>query len=113
MNRLKELRFQKNLRQQDIAEYLSVAKSTYSYWESGKIEINNENLFRLADFFNVSVDYLLGRTDIRKTSASAEDDVKIALFGGDGEVTPEMWEEARNYAQYLKEKQSKKKEEQN
>lgn len=63
MNRLKVLRTSKNLRQEDIANYLSVAKSTYSYWESGKIEINNENLFRLADYFDVTIDYLLGRDE--------------------------------------------------
>ena len=65
MNRLKELRLIKGLRQQDLADYLTVAKSTYSYWENGKIEINNANLFRLAEFHGVTIDYLLGRTDAR------------------------------------------------
>ena len=62
-NKLRELRKKKRLRQQDIAEYMSVAKSTYHYWESGKIEISNDNLFRLADFFEVTIDYLLGKSD--------------------------------------------------
>lgn len=63
-NKLKELRKKRNLRQQDIANHLSVAKSTYSYWENGKIEISNENLFKLSAFFDVTIDYLLGNSDI-------------------------------------------------
>lgn len=63
INKLKELRIKKGLRQIDIANHLSVAKSTYSYWENGKIEISNENLFKLSDFFDVTIDYLLGKSD--------------------------------------------------
>jgi transcriptional regulator with XRE-family HTH domain len=62
---LKELRKAKNLKQQDLADFLSIAKSTYSYWETGKIEINNDNLFRLSDYYGVSIDYLLGKSDIK------------------------------------------------
>ena len=70
MNKLKELRKQKGLRQQDVADILSVAKSTYSYWESGKIEINNDNLFKLAEYYGVSIDHLLGRTPYPPASQS-------------------------------------------
>ena len=63
MNRLKELRIKSGARQQDIADFLSVAKSTYSYWESGKIQMNYEALLALADYFGCSIDYMLGRID--------------------------------------------------
>lgn len=61
MNRLKELRNNKNLLQRDIATILGIAVSTYSGWETGKFEIDNCNTIKLADFFGVSVDYLIGR----------------------------------------------------
>ena len=63
MTRLKELRKQRGLLQRDMANYLQVANSTYCYWEQGKIEIDFTTLSKLADYFGVSVDYLLGRTD--------------------------------------------------
>lgn len=61
MIRLKELRQSVNLNQREMAEVFNVSKSTYNYWEQGKIEIDFKNLMLIADYFNVSVDYLLGR----------------------------------------------------
>lgn len=63
MNNLKRLRLQQQLKQKPIAKMLGIAVSTYSYWESGKFQPDNEALIKLANFFNVSVDYLLGNTD--------------------------------------------------
>lgn len=62
-NRLKELREQNNLYQKDIASMLGIAVSTYSYWEKGTYEPDQASLAKLADFFHVSVDYLLGRDE--------------------------------------------------
>lgn len=61
MNNLKALRTKKGLYQKDVASFLNVAVSTYSYWEQGKFEPDSETLKKLADYFDVSVDYLLGR----------------------------------------------------
>lgn len=58
--RLKELRQQKKLYQKDIAKYLNIAISTYSYWENGTYDIDLLNLQKLADYYNVSIDYILG-----------------------------------------------------
>lgn len=71
MNRLKELRKNKGLLQKDIAKHLNIAVSTYSYWESGRYDIDNENLKKLADFFNVSLDYLLCRTNLNYDNTNA------------------------------------------
>ena len=60
-NRLKELREQRHLYQKDIATMLDIAVSTYSYWEKGTYEPDQKSLAKLADFFGVSVDFLLGR----------------------------------------------------
>ena len=60
---LKEARLKSGLSQKDVAENIGVAKSTYSLYESGSREPNVNTIKKIADFFNVSVDYLLGRTD--------------------------------------------------
>ena len=61
MDTLKNLRKEKKLLQKDIAKLLGISVSTYSNWEQGKFEPDNASLQKLADYFNVSVDYLLGR----------------------------------------------------
>lgn len=60
MNRLKELREIKDLYQSDIAKVLGITTPAYSYYESGKRNMSAETAQKLAKFFNVSVDYLLG-----------------------------------------------------
>ena len=47
----------------DLASVLHVSQNTYSQYENGVIELTAERLVKLADFYNVSIDYLLGRTD--------------------------------------------------
>lgn len=64
MNRLKELRTGKGLSQVEMAQKFCVSQGTYSLWENDKVKIDNESLSKLADFFGVSVDYLLGREEI-------------------------------------------------
>ena len=66
MNRLKELREDKDLYQKDIADYLKIDQSNYSKYELEKISIPLEYLKQLADFYNTSTDYILYRNDERK-----------------------------------------------
>jgi len=61
--RLKELRNEKELTQTDVAKVMNVNHSTVCYWERGKSSPDIYELIRLADFFGVTTDYLLGRTD--------------------------------------------------
>ena len=58
--RVKQLRQEKSLSQQSVADVLGIDRSNYSKYELGKLEINNEMLIKLAKFFGVSTDYLLG-----------------------------------------------------
>lgn len=60
MNRLKELRKQKGLTQQGLADEISVSKITVLRWENEERQIKPEKAQQLADFFGVSVGYLLG-----------------------------------------------------
>ncbi|NFD30394.1 XRE family transcriptional regulator [Clostridium botulinum] len=64
-DRLKELREEKELTQEELGKLLSVSRQTVSGYEAENIEPNINNLVRLADIFNVSLDYLLGRTKER------------------------------------------------
>ena len=61
-NRLRDLREDRDLKQKDLAEYLQVHQTTYSDYELERINIPINVLHKLADFYNVSIDYLLGRT---------------------------------------------------
>ena len=58
---LKTIRKERNMRQEDIARYLNVKQATYSGYESGKYEPTIETLCRLADYYKVSIDFLIGR----------------------------------------------------
>lgn len=60
MNRLKELRQSKKKTQQKLADMVGVTKRTYIYWEQGERQIKPEKAQMLADYFKVSVGYLLG-----------------------------------------------------
>lgn len=62
-NRLRDLREDKDLKQADIAKLLTVHQTTYSDYELNKLNIPVSVLHTLADFYGVSVDYLLGRTN--------------------------------------------------
>jgi transcriptional regulator with XRE-family HTH domain len=61
--RLKALRTEKNLGQNALAKEICVSNASISYWETGKQEPCAEVIFKLADYFGVSADYLLGLTD--------------------------------------------------
>ena len=60
---LREIRENNNVRQKDIATYLNVSQNTYSQYETGIISLTAEVLIKLADYYNVSIDFLLDRTD--------------------------------------------------
>ncbi len=61
--RLKDLREDNDVKQKELAEYLNIKQNTYSQYENGKREIPLDTLCKLADYYNTSIDYLIGRTD--------------------------------------------------
>lgn len=61
--RLKQLRKEKGISQLKLAMELSINQNTVSRYETGKLEADYATLIKLADYFNVSLDYLLERTD--------------------------------------------------
>ena len=60
-NRLVQLRKKRGLTQQQIADEIGVNRGSYSNWEKGKREPSFENLVKLGDLFDVSLDWLFGR----------------------------------------------------
>ena len=63
---IRNIREDNDIKQVEIAKYLNVKQTTYSKYELGKINIPIEVFIKLADFYDVSVDYLLGRTCRKK-----------------------------------------------
>ncbi|MHB8040941.1 helix-turn-helix transcriptional regulator [Streptococcus oralis] len=59
--RLKEFRLEKDLSQKEVADLVHVNRVTYTNWERGKREPSFENLVKLADLLDVSLDWLFGR----------------------------------------------------
>ena len=64
--RLSELRKAKNLKQSDVADLLKITTRHYQEVEYGKINLSMTTLIKLAHFYDVSIDYLVGRTDSPK-----------------------------------------------
>ena len=65
-HRIRDLREDKDLNQEQLASILSVNQATYSRYESGNLEIPLQSLIKLAEFYSTSVDYLLNLTDQQK-----------------------------------------------
>lgn len=63
--RLKELRIAQKLKQSEIAEHLDITIRAYQYYEAGTREPDIKTLCALADYFNVSLDYLCGRSEVK------------------------------------------------
>ena len=72
---LRALREDKDIRQKEIAAYLNVSQNTYSQYETGVISLTAEVLIKLADYYNVSCDYLLGRTANKTGAMIAVDEI--------------------------------------
>lgn len=91
--RLKQLRTEKGLRQSDIAEIIGVSRAAYTQYELGMNEPDISTIQQLASFFNVSTDYLLGRTDQRSPIGQTDDDwppeAKV-MFRDMKKLTPEQ-----------------------
>ena len=60
---LRNIREDRDIKQKDIAKILNVSQNTYSQYETGVISLTAEVLVKLSEFYNVSIDYLLDRTN--------------------------------------------------
>lgn len=63
---IRNLREDHDKRQQDLADYLNVKQTTYSKYELGRINVPVDVFIKLADYYDVTIDYLVGRTKEKK-----------------------------------------------
>ncbi len=80
MNRLKELREDKDIKQKDIAKILGITQTGYSKYEVETNDIPTDVLKKLARYYNTSIDYLLYLTDERKAYSKSIMDPEITSF---------------------------------
>ena len=105
MNRIAELRKKRNMSQKQFSKLLNVAQNTISQWETGQRDIDSTTLIKIAEFFNVSTDYLLCLTDMplpptQEKTPSYQEEVLRDIE----DITPEMASEVRQFINYLKHK---------
>lgn len=81
---------------------LGFSRGTVNRWRNGSIPDGN-TLRTISKHFGVSVDYLLGNTETKELSQnkSPKEIAQVALFGGDVDVTDEMWKEVEDFASYI------------
>nr|DAM61469.1 MAG TPA: helix-turn-helix domain protein [Caudoviricetes sp.] len=90
-----------------VAAELGINKSNVSNWKNNGYTPRGEVLQKIADYFGVTTDYLLTGEKTKKAPTDGErivsdDDIKFALFGGDGEITDAMYDEVKRFAQMVK-----------
>jgi transcriptional regulator with XRE-family HTH domain len=92
---LKNLRNEKGLTQDELAQELSLAKSTISLYETNKREPDHNTTKKIADYFGVSVDFLMGRSSNREGSIIQSGDKTYTVIGSSN-FTDEEWERIKN-----------------
>ena len=106
LNRLKELRIEKGLLQSDIAKIINKSDRIVGFYETEERDMSTDTLSRLADFFNVSIDYLLGKTDVRNTGKQIDNILNEAMIGMSAEEYEKLSEikkkQIRDFAIYIK-----------
>ncbi len=93
-----------NKTQADLIKDLGYSSSTISNWCTGLKLPRMDKIETLANYFRINKSDLLED----KPQQQNDNDLKVALFGGDGEVTDEMWQEVKDFAEYVKQKHFKK-----
>ena len=116
MNRIKELRTERGITQADLAKILKISDRAVGYYENGDREPDYSTLLKIAEYFNVSIDYLLGASDIKNPVVDAYTDAverqiirnagKAELVIGlsresKGLLTDEDKEEIAKFAEYV------------
>ena len=108
MIRLRELREERGWTMRDASKFLKKSYTTYVNHEKEYREPNAEDLVAYAKAYNVSVDYLVGRTDIKKPALNEEgwvEDSTMEILDILDELTNENIETLREYALFLKQRQ--------
>lgn len=102
--RLRELRIEKNLTQEELASYFGLHKTRISQYELNKRQADDEMKKRFAKYFNVSLDWLMGLTNTRNHCEDSE--ITIALHSDTeyDDLPDEAKKEINNFIEYIKQK---------
>lgn len=112
-DRIKALCGERGITVARLSEQIGSPRSTLSNLNNGRSKsLNAETLAKIAAVLGVSVDYLLGeQKDPRPVREASSEEIKFALFGGDQEITDEMYDEVRRFADYVRQREALKKKE--
>ena len=80
MNRLKEIREDRDITQAKIADHLGVHFTTVSKWELGKVQLTEDLIHKFCDFYGVTADYLLCRSNYPRAVVSEPDTALLAAY---------------------------------
>lgn len=105
--RIKQLRKERELTQSELGKHLNVGKSTISQYETDTNMPDSDIILKIAEFFNVTTDYLLCRTNIRKPEK--EIIATSREFGYEKDLPPEVYQQIKDYAEYVIAKHEKNK----
>ena len=103
-DRLKELRKSNKLTQEELGKILGVGKTTISMYETNNSTPNDEIKLKIADYFNISLDYLLGKTEIKNYDQIEKEERTIALHSDYSydELPDEARKEIENFIEFIK-----------
>lgn len=108
LDNIRRLCRERQVKNKELAAYLGIKGNVISEWFGGRCRSFTKYVHAIAAFFSLPVEALTkGELSASTTDNDTQKALKLALFGGDGEVTDEMWEEVRNFAAYVKEKHRK------
>lgn len=102
--KLKMLRAEKQVNQVEIANFLQIDRSTYGKYETGDSSPDYDKLIKLADYFCVSIDYLLGRTEVKNPL----DTIAAHHDGGGTDWTEEELESIEEFKEFVRQRRNKK-----
>ncbi len=106
MRRIRDLRKEQKITMKSLGEAIGVAESTISLYENGKRQPDNDTLQKLADYFNTTTDYLLGRTDEPSVKSLDEqlEGIDFALYGETKELSETQKQDVLKFIKFLKSK---------
>lgn len=102
MNILRELRTKKGVYQKDIAKYLGVDRTTYVKYERGDSEPSIDIIKKLANYFDVTVDFLVGKEKKANTLDEQLSGIEFALYGEIHDLTDDEKQDILSYVKFKK-----------
>lgn len=96
------------------ASEMGLSNSTVTKWKKTKATPSGDTLSKVAEYFNVSMDFLLSHSTEKAPATQGErqisdQEIKVAMMGGGDEVTDAMWQEVKNFAAFVVQREKEKK----